>query len=307
MSKFNVTGICVPNRHYMVDISPKIEKIFPMVEDGFYFTINRGRQYGKTTTLDRLEKCLPDDYICASISFQYSTDAIPEYSRDIEPTLTAGLKAHYYMQLVNNIRRYKGIEKIPSEKALTSSIKNLNDWNKIDAVYTDYTGDTQHRNHPGFQSEPVIIYTNTIGRNDFHIMKVAHDKKNLYFYAETVDDITPNTGDNWMRLFIDADRNFSTGWNGYDYRITGGQTLQRYADGEWKNVNKKPVKNIVEKNRMMITVPRSFLHLMTGKPNFEFKWSDNMQTEDPMDWYVNGDVAPGGRFNFVFQEQSFIE
>jgi len=76
MRKFNVTGICVPNKHYMVDISQKIEKIFSMVEDGFYFTINRGRQYGKTTTINRLRNRLPDDYICASISFQYSTDAM---------------------------------------------------------------------------------------------------------------------------------------------------------------------------------------------------------------------------------------
>jgi hypothetical protein len=117
-----------------------------------------------------------------------------------------------------------------------------------------------------------------------------------------VDDITPNTGDNWMRLFIDADRNFTTGWKGYDYRITGGATLQRYVDGEWKNVNKKSLKNTVEKNRMMITVPRSFMQ-MSGKPDFEFKWSDNMQAEDPMDWYVNGDAAPGGRLNYVFQEK----
>ena len=70
MRKFNVTGVCVPKMHYMVDISPKIEKIFSMVEDGFYFTINRGRQYGKTTTIGRLEKRMPAGYICASISFQ---------------------------------------------------------------------------------------------------------------------------------------------------------------------------------------------------------------------------------------------
>jgi hypothetical protein len=42
------------------------------VEEQLYFTINRGRQYGKTTTLGRLKKRLPDEYICASISFQYS-------------------------------------------------------------------------------------------------------------------------------------------------------------------------------------------------------------------------------------------
>ena len=76
MRRFNVTGICVPNMHYMVDISEKIEQIFKLVESMDYFTINRGRQYGKTTTLGVLEKRMQDDYICASISFQYSDDAM---------------------------------------------------------------------------------------------------------------------------------------------------------------------------------------------------------------------------------------
>ena len=74
MREFNVTGICVPDMHYMVDTGEKIEKIFQMVEAKEYFTINRGRQFGKTTSIGRLEKRLPDDYICASISFQFSND-----------------------------------------------------------------------------------------------------------------------------------------------------------------------------------------------------------------------------------------
>jgi len=73
MRKFNVTGVCVPKRHYMVDISEKIEQIFKLVEDEKYFTINRGRQYGKTTTIGMLEKRLPDDYLCVSLSFQFSS------------------------------------------------------------------------------------------------------------------------------------------------------------------------------------------------------------------------------------------
>ena len=73
MREFNVTGLCVPKRHYMVDISEKIEKIFKLVEGKKYFTINRGRQYGKTTTIGMLRKRLPDDYICASLSFQFSS------------------------------------------------------------------------------------------------------------------------------------------------------------------------------------------------------------------------------------------
>jgi predicted AAA+ superfamily ATPase len=74
MREFNVTGICVPDMHYMVDISGKIEQIFKLVEGKKYFTINRGRQYGKTTTIGMLEKRLPGEYICVGISFQYSSN-----------------------------------------------------------------------------------------------------------------------------------------------------------------------------------------------------------------------------------------
>ena len=178
----------------------------------------------------------------------------------------------------------------------------MDDWKAVGQVYTDYTGDTQHRDHKGAQSDPVTVYTNTTGRNDFHIMKVAHDKKNIYLYVETVDPITPKSGDNWMRLYIDADRNFTTGWKGYDYRLIGGTTLQQFVKDEWQDVNKKPFKYSIDKNKLMITIPRTFPRLK-DKLNFEFKWTDNMQADDPLDWYVNGDTAPGGRFNYIYTEK----
>jgi hypothetical protein len=58
MREFNVTGLCIPSKHYMADISEKIRQIMAMVENGQYFTINRARQYGKTTTLALLEKTI---------------------------------------------------------------------------------------------------------------------------------------------------------------------------------------------------------------------------------------------------------
>lgn len=51
MRSFNTTGLCVPEDDYMVDISDRLRIMKKMVEKGQYFTINRGRQYGKTTTL----------------------------------------------------------------------------------------------------------------------------------------------------------------------------------------------------------------------------------------------------------------
>lgn len=70
MKRFNVTGLCMPARDYMVDISDKIDKIRNMVDMEEYFTINRARQYGKTTTLQMLKKNLSADYIVSRISFE---------------------------------------------------------------------------------------------------------------------------------------------------------------------------------------------------------------------------------------------
>ena len=69
--KFNTTGICIPEKHYMVDISKKIDEILNMIEEESYFTINRPRQYGKTTTLLLLErKLVQDGYLVLSLSFE---------------------------------------------------------------------------------------------------------------------------------------------------------------------------------------------------------------------------------------------
>ena len=70
MRHFNVTGLCTPDKDYMVDISDKIQKIRGMVDMEEYFTINRARQYGKTTTLQALKKNLNMDYIVSRISFE---------------------------------------------------------------------------------------------------------------------------------------------------------------------------------------------------------------------------------------------
>ena len=70
MKKFNVTGLCIPTKHYMVDMGKKIEQIMGLVTDGQYFTINRARQYGKTTALSLLAKALPREYTCINISFE---------------------------------------------------------------------------------------------------------------------------------------------------------------------------------------------------------------------------------------------
>ena len=70
MKTFTTTGVCTRERNYMVDITDRLEKIKEMIDAGNYFTINRARQYGKTTTLTALMKYLKDDYVVLNIDFQ---------------------------------------------------------------------------------------------------------------------------------------------------------------------------------------------------------------------------------------------
>ena len=85
--RFCVTGTCIPEKNYMVDISERLERIVKdYIEQGNYFTMNRARQYGKTTTLYLLERCLQKDYLVLSLSFE----AADEYFQSLE-SLAEGL------------------------------------------------------------------------------------------------------------------------------------------------------------------------------------------------------------------------
>jgi len=73
---FNTEGKCRPEIHYMVRLDERLERIKRQyVDRGKYFAINRGRQYGKTTTLMALAEYLKDDYIVMAMDFQMMSSA----------------------------------------------------------------------------------------------------------------------------------------------------------------------------------------------------------------------------------------
>lgn len=81
---FNTAGICVPGKHYMADVSEKVIQIAEMIDAGNYFTINRARQYGKTTMFYLLSKYLKKQYVVISISFEYADEIFKDYSVFVE-------------------------------------------------------------------------------------------------------------------------------------------------------------------------------------------------------------------------------
>ncbi len=97
MKKFNVTGLCVHSEDYMVDTSNKLAQILEMIDKREYFTINCARQYGKTTTLSLLDKCLGGrGYLPVSISFEgvgnESFEKAPEFCKMFFKSIAKALK-----------------------------------------------------------------------------------------------------------------------------------------------------------------------------------------------------------------------
>ena len=233
-----------------------------------------------------------------------------ERSRDIEPVKAWGDKGDaYYIQLVDNIRRYKGVSESQAVSQPRSfRIGRFDGWDGVSPDFRHYPGNTMHRNHKGHAN---MFYTNTTGRNDIVDAKVARDRRYVYFYVETADKLTPSTDRNWMMLFIDVDRDKATGWEGYDFVLNyekpqdGKSVLSRHSGDGWNWERAAEADYAVDGNRMEIRIPRSLLGEFGKSLNIEFKWSDNMQEEgNIMDFYVNGDAAPGGRFNFVYDERA---
>lgn len=228
-----------------------------------------------------------------------------EHSRDAEPNAEWGDNGDvYYSQLVDNVRRFKGMD-APAEpaNALTIKIGQPGQWDNATAVYKAYRGNTFHRDHRGRYSS---YYINKTGRNDICGAMTAHDQNNIYFRVETADALTPATDPAWMQLFIDTDRDKTTGWHGYDYVINRTSptatevVIEKCVDNKWQWEQAGTGKYAVTDNVLEIAVSRSVLALDNGI-DIEFKWNDNMQQPgNIMDFYVNGDTAPGGRFNYVY-------
>jgi len=100
----------------MVDISSKLEQIKTMVDEKEYFTINRGRQYGKTTTLHELEHFLVDEYTVIPLSFE----GLGEESFANAKTFCLAL-----LKMISSTLRFSSESKEYREKWLNSEVKDF--------------------------------------------------------------------------------------------------------------------------------------------------------------------------------------
>lgn len=108
--RFHTAGVCIPEQNYMVDISSRVDTIIAeYIDEGKYFTVNRARQYGKSTMLYLLEQRLNGRYRVVRLSFEAADEMFVSLY-----TMAAGL-----------VRKFNRVLKM--QKAESSL---LEDWNR---------------------------------------------------------------------------------------------------------------------------------------------------------------------------------
>ncbi len=245
------------------------------------------------------------DFMGRKVNYRFIDQYNSEFNRTIQP-MKGGYTDNYYMQMAQNIRRYKGVRPIPEMSGYTAIQidGSFDDWNTVTPEYRDTVGDTAHRDYIGYGG---LHYKDDSGRNDIVTAKVAVDEKNVYFYVATQEPLTPHTDHNWMLLFIDADQNHATGWNGYDFAVNINvvddkkTTLSRWQqDGSspgWTDATQVDYRYAGK--ALEIAVPRQMLNLNGDAVSFDFHWCDNpADLSDPISLCISGDSAPNRRFNY---------
>ncbi len=238
-----------------------------------------------------------------------------EFSRDGEPMRNQdgyGIGDNYYYQMVDQIRRYKGISATPVADGQTSiDIYDLSSWDGVTLTYTDSLYDIEHRNTISYN--PHYRYINNTGRNDFDYAKVSQDSANLYFLVKTSSDIIIDNNATWMNLYLNVDGDPTTGWEGFDYVLNRDRdsfvvTVEKFVDNTFDTRIVGGAYYYLEGQYMAIRLPKSLLGLAGKLDAMTFKWADNsVENGDPMAFMDLGDTAPDNRFAFSYKCEAYTD
>ncbi len=233
-----------------------------------------------------------------------------EFSRDIEP-MRGGHADNYYYQMIAGIRRFKGVQSLPLEKAPSPVAIDgaFDDWASVHPEFQDTVGDAGERTSRGWGSTGELMRPG--GVIDFESLKAEAVGISLSFYLKGRSKLPFGAGladDPNLWLLLDSDSNASTGSNGYDYRVgfrsqNGSREellpyLQRFDPiNGWIEAGDAEVAAAVSERELELSLPAAALGLGSGW--IEFKWIEGLPSEaDYGNVTSGGDQAPNRRANF---------
>ncbi|BDU49834.1 AAA-like domain-containing protein [Haliovirga abyssi] len=218
MKKFNITGTCIPERHYMVNITSKIDRIIKdLISEGDYFTINRPRQYGKTTTMYLLDKKLQKnkEYLLIKVSFEGIGEEFVSEDRFVESfvgLIIKRLKFSNNKKILNYVKNYPKLYKIKQlDEFITDFVLETN--KKVVLMIDEVD---KSSNNQLFLHFIGMLRDKYLSRNEgedytFHTVILAgvHDVKNLRLKLRPDENRTLNSPWN-IAVDFDIDMSFNS-------------------------------------------------------------------------------------------------
>ncbi len=210
-----------------------------------------------------------------------------EYSRDIE-MMRGGYFDNYLMQLADFVRKFKGVD-----ENLVFNVGEV-------AEYYNFSDGDFSRNSEGSGT----VYTNYTQRNAITKIDVTSDSEYLLFTLYTKNEIDNNRDGTWMKVYINTSKGQSFDFVLNNTPTVNGLTTLAKIDDSFRAIDIAGAQYILCGNKLEIKVKREALEL---SDNFDiwFKVADSREEIHSFeDFYINGDVAPLGRFNYVYRVQN---
>ncbi len=232
-----------------------------------------------------------------------------EYNRDLEPSTHPLTRDNYYLQMVDNIRKYRGIKEEmpePTHNIIIDMNGAFTQWEYEPQEFLDDKGD-----------HAFINTAHDLGGrksyNDITRCKVTQDNDNLYFFVEAAAMFKwDKTSTRNMRLLLNTTLKYNDGYYGYNFMLERDPNTKVYTlkknktpnKFEWENVPGVTIPSKEAIRQIMVAVPKSALG-KAGNFDVDFKWVDNVNFDtdegDPLLFYSEGDCAPNNRFNYRYK------
>ena len=231
--------------------------------------------------------------------------ASKEYSRDIEP-MKGGYEDAFYLQLIRNVRRYKGSQEGLREAQPEKTIDiggDVAQWSDVGYVMKNTDAAFIARNAYGNTQK--VHYAQPAPADKLLEVRVAHDAENIYFYIKGKEAFSkPTQMGNWLNIYIGVGEVALKAWESYDYvvgrEVYGDKaTVQKIAAG-YKFSDCGQARLLRSGDIIQLAVPRSALSI-GGEKQFYFKVAMGVDNpSDIMNTYTSGSAMPMGRLSYMY-------
>lgn len=221
-----------------------------------------------------------------------------EFSRDIEMQKNGGYEDAFYLQLCDNIRRFKGEQdKIrPADSAIIDVQADISQW---DNIRNSYVAGTQRAySRAAYSVAKTYKYSMESPRNNIQEVKVTNAGDTLSFMVRCEKEITSADQTDFMNIWIGTGKPSIKGWESYEYVLSANDGVVYALDAEGKRTKVAQGQVSVKGEYLQATL--SLSDIGAPQDGVYFKVTDGVEVENIMQTYTDGKCVPMGRLSYYY-------